>query len=193
MGHGGEFWQNVIHWRREWKITSVFLPWKPHEIFIDRIFMCLFFKSIHQLFLFIWTLSPLAFKYIIQPLWGKAWTFLEKLKIELTYDPEISLLGLYLEKSIVQKDISTPKFIAALFTIAGISSNLNIHQLFSFSLVTQSCPTLCDTMDCSMPGLPVHRQLPECTQTHVYWVSDAIQPSHPLSSPSLPALNFSQH
>ena len=52
---------------------------------------------------------------------------------------------------------------------------------------------LCDPMDCSTPGLPVHHQLPESTQTHVHWVSDAIQPSHPLSSPSPPALNLSQH
>ena len=47
-----------------------------------------------------------------------------------------------------------------------------------FSLVAQSCPTLCNRMDCSMPGLPVHHQLPEFTQTHVHWVGDAIQPSH---------------
>ena len=51
----------------------------------------------------------------------------------------------------------------------------------------------CDPMDCSMPGLPVHHQLPEFTQTHVHWVGDAIQPSHPLLSPSPPALNLSQH
>ena len=57
----------------------------------------------------------------------------------------------------------------------------------------QSCPTLCDLMDCSMPGLPVHHQLPKFTQAHVHWVSDTIQPSHPLSSPSPPPLNLSQH
>ena len=62
-----------------------------------------------------------------------------------------------------------------------------------FSSVTQSCPTLCDPMNRSMPGLPVHHQLPEFTQTHVHGVSDAIQPSHPLSSPSPPATNPSQH
>ena len=61
-----------------------------------------------------------------------------------------------------------------------------------FSSVTQPCPTFCNPMDCSMPGLPVHHQLPEFTQTHVHWVDDAIQPSHPLSSPS-PAFNLSQH
>ena len=59
------------------------------------------------------------------------------------------------------------------------------------SSVAQSCPTLCDPTDCSTPGLPVHHQLPEFIQIHVHWVSDAIQPSHPLSSPS-PALNLSQ-
>ena len=62
-----------------------------------------------------------------------------------------------------------------------------------FSSVTQLCPTLCDPMNGSMPGLPVHHQLLEFTQTDVHWVGDAIQPSHPLSSPSPPALNLSQH
>ena len=61
------------------------------------------------------------------------------------------------------------------------------------SSVAQSCPTLCDPMSRSTPGLPVHHQLPEFTQTHVHRVSDAIQPSHPLSSPSPPAPNPSQH
>ena len=59
--------------------------------------------------------------------------------------------------------------------------------------VAQSCPTLCDPMNRGTPGLPVHHQLPESTQTHVHGVGDAIQPSHPLSSPSPPALNPSQH
>ena len=66
-----------------------------------------------------------------------------------------------------------------------------IHSLFSS--VTQACPTLCDPMNCSMPGLPVHHQLPEFIQTHVHWVGDAIQPSHTLSSPSFPTFNLSQH
>ena len=61
-----------------------------------------------------------------------------------------------------------------------------------FSSVAQSCLTLCDPMDCSTPGFPVHHQLPELAQTHVHWVGDAIQPSHPLSSPSPPAFNLSQ-
>ena len=62
-----------------------------------------------------------------------------------------------------------------------------------FSSVAQLCLTLCDPTECSTPGLPVHHQLPEFTQTHVHWVGDAIQPSHPLSSPSPLAFNLSQH
>ena len=65
--------------------------------------------------------------------------------------------------------------------------------MIQFSSVAQSCPTLCDPMNRSTPGLPVHYQLLEFTQTHVHPVSDAIQPSHPLSSPSPPAPNPSQH
>ena len=76
-----------------------------------------------------------------------------------------------------------------LLSVQFIPSLLSVQ----FSSVAQSCPTICNTMNCSMPGPPVHHQLPEFTQTHVHWVSDAIQPSHPLSSLSLPALNLSQH
>ena len=83
-----------------------------------------------------------------------------------------------------------------------VSLKLNIQQTkimafrpiqsVQFSSVAQSCPTLCDLMNRSMPGLPVHHQLPEFIQTHVHRIGDAIQPSHPLSSPS-PAPNPSQH
>ena len=62
-----------------------------------------------------------------------------------------------------------------------------------FSSVAQSYPILCNPMNCSTPGLPIHHQLPEFTQTHVHWVGDAIQPSNPLSSPFPPALNPSQN
>ena len=71
-------------------------------------------------------------------------------------------------------------------TVLGIES-------VQFSSVAQSCLTLCDPMDDSTPGFPVHHQLQELTQTHVHRVSDAIQLSHPLSSPSSPAFNLSQH
>ena len=71
----------------------------------------------------------------------------------------------------------------------------NIYGVLQFSSVAQLCPTLCDPMNHSTPGLPEasHHQLPEFTQTHVHWVSDAIQPSHPLSFPSPPAPNPSHH
>ena len=70
-----------------------------------------------------------------------------------------------------------------------------MHEFSSvqFSSVAQLCLTLCDPMNCSMPGFPVHDQLPEFTQAHDHQVGDAIQPSHPLSSPSSPAPNTSQH
>ena len=71
--------------------------------------------------------------------------------------------------------------------------DIRSDQIRSVRSVAQSCPTLCDPMNCSTPGLPEHHQLPEFTQTHVHRVSDAIQPSHPLSSPSPPAPNPSQH
>ena len=70
---------------------------------------------------------------------------------------------------------------------------VNEHSSVQFSSEAQSCPTLCDPMNRSTPGLPVHHQFPKFTQTHIHRVSDAIQPSHPLSSPFLPAPNPSQH
>ena len=69
----------------------------------------------------------------------------------------------------------------------------NIYGMVQFSSVAQSCPTLCDPMNGSTAGLPVHHELLEFTQTHIHRVGDAIQPSHPLSSPFPPAPNPSQH
>ena len=73
-----------------------------------------------------------------------------------------------------------------------IGDGSNQFSSVQFISVAELCPTLCDPMDCSTPGFPVHHQLPEPAQTHVHRVGDAIQPSHPLTSPS-PALNLSQH
>ena len=145
----------------------------------------------------------------IQPLWKTVWRFLKKLEIELPYDPAIPLVGIHTEETRIERDTCNPMFIAALFIIARIwkqprcpSADKWIRKLWytytmehsiQFSSVAQSCPTLCDPMNCSTPGLPVHHQLPEFTQTHVLQVSDATQPSHPLSSPSPPAHNPSQH
>ena len=86
-------------------------------------------------------------------------------------------------------------FLFFFFLVCLFNSNTIIlaHLLVQFSSVAQSCPTLCDPMNHSTPGLPVHHQLPKFTQTHIHRVGDAIQPSHPLSSPSPPAPNPSQH
>ena len=78
-------------------------------------------------------------------------------------------------------------------TSQGYSLYINILFHYQFISVTQSCPILCDPMNCSMPSLPVHHQLPEFTQTHVHEISDAIQPSYPLSSPSPPTFSLSQN
>ena len=115
---------------------------------------------------------------------------------------------------IIWKDTCTPKFTAALFTatktwkkpkcplteewIKKMWYNMHMYNTHTymnngiFSSVTQSCPTLCEPMDCSTPGFPVLYQLPELTQTHVHRGDDVIQPSHPLSSPAPPAFNPSQ-
>ena len=68
-----------------------------------------------------------------------------------------------------------------------------MYLQIQFSSFAQSCPNLCNPMDCSTPGFPVHHQLPELAQTHVHQVTDAIQPSHPLLSPSPPTFDLSQH
>ena len=77
--------------------------------------------------------------------------------------------------------------------VSLLSKGFSIQCSVQFGSVTQSCPALCDPMNLSMPGLPVHHQLSEFTQTHAHWVGDAIHPSHPLSSPSPLAPNPSQH
>ena len=84
---------------------------------------------------------------------------------------------------------------AFVLNAAGLKSRFFFFFFLSiqFSSVAQPCPTLCDPMNHGTPGLPGHHQLPEFTQTHVHQVSDVIQPSHPLSSPSPPALSLSQH
>ena len=79
------------------------------------------------------------------------------------------------------------------FSVLILYPETLLYSLIQLSSVTQSYPTLCDPMNHSTPGLPVHHQLPESTQTHVHCVADAIQPSHSLSSPSPPSLNLSHH
>ena len=74
-----------------------------------------------------------------------------------------------------------------------LGDGVDAYALLIYCSVAKSCPTLCDPVDCSMPGYPVLHYLPEFAQTHVHWVADATQPSHPLSPSFPPALNLSQH
>ena len=102
--------------------------------------------------------------------------------------------------SVLWKGQILSKFCCSALTEAGegsyyqrLPNSVKAFLSVQFSSVAQSCLTLCDPMNCSTPGLPVHHQLLEFTQTHAHWVSDAIQPSHPLLSPSPPAFSLSQH
>ena len=100
------------------------------------------------------------------------------------------ILTLSRQKFKVYKDIGIRIFIILEIIRISINKKFRSDQTRS---VAQSCPTLCDPMNRSTPETPVHHQLPEFTQTHIHQVSDAIQPSHPLSSPSPPAPSPSQH
>ena len=101
----------------------------------------------------------------------------------------VSYVSIKLEKNFKLKRNLNSKWYVQTVHRKGNMNGFSVQ----FSPVTQSCPTLCDPMDCSMPGLPVNHQLPEFTETHVHWVGDAIQPSHPLLSLSPPAFNLSQY
>ena len=95
------------------------------------------------------------------------------------------VLGVFSEHSVyIRSNISTQRYYKRHVKEAWVLVFIGINSI-QFSSVAQSCPTLCDPMNRSTPGLPVHHQLPEFTQTHVHLVSDAIQPSHPLLSPLL--------
>ena len=91
----------------------------------------------------------------------------------------------YMEKRRARREIEVARRIRR-----GIKTGQGKFSSIQFISVAQSCPTLCDSMDCSTPRLPVQHQLLESTQTHIHWVNDTIQPSHPLSSPSLHPQSF---
>ena len=114
---------------------------------------------------------------MVQPFRKAVWQFLKRLSIHLPCDPAILLPDIYPREK-------------AIYVHTKILY-MNVHS--SLFVLTQSCPTLCDPMNRTMPGLPVHHQLLEFTQTHVHQVGDVIQPSHPLSSRCPPAPNPSQH
>ena len=115
--------------------------------------------------------------------WSKYWSFHFSISPSNEYSGLISLETDWLDLLVLQRTDSQES------SPAPQSESINKHQFSSVQLRL----TLCDPMDCSMPGFPVHHELPELTQTHVHQVGDAIQPSHPLSSPSPPAFNLSQH
>ena len=172
MGHGGEFWQNVVHWRGEWKTTSVFLPWEPHEQYEkakNRTLKEELPRSVGAQYTTgdQWRITPERLKRQSQSKNNTQWWM---------------WLVMEVKSNAVKSSIAQEPGILG----PWIKTN-------SISSVTQSCPTLCHPMNRSTPGLPVHHHLPEFTQTHVHRVGDAIQPSHPLSSPSPPAPNPSQH
>ena len=129
--------------------------------------------------------------------WQKIATSLiiRELQIKTTMRYHLTLVRMaFIKKSINNKfwegvEKKEPSYIIG----ENVNRKSHSREQYQFSSVAQSCPTLCGPMNRSTPGLPVHHQLPEFTQTHVHWVSDAIQPSHPLSSPFPPAPNPSQH
>ena len=143
---------------------------------------------------------------LVQPLWRTVWRFLKKLEIDLPYDPAIPLLGIHTKETRTERDTCTPVFTAALFTTVRTwkqprcpSADEWIRKLWYIYTMEYSVQfSRSVVFDSLQPHEPQHtrlpsHQLPEFTQTHVHWVSDAIQPSHPLSSPFPPALNLSQY
>ena len=171
---GFDSWVGKTPWGRKWQSTPAFWPGKPHGR-----------RSLVGY-------SP----------WGREesdtterlhfhFHFLPSLVLSPPSLPFISSPILCAFSSEQQKD--SPSYPKRILGLATCFLSKLLMSSVQFSSVAQLCPTLCDTMNCSTPGLPVHHQLPEFTQTHVHRVSDAIQPPHPLSSPSPPAPNPSQH
>ena len=118
------------------------------------------------------------------------------------YSPKVSPSPHYIAQGILLSVMQQPTWVEGLgenqsvqFSCSVVSNSLQPQggKSVQFISVAQSCLTLCDPMNRSTPGLPVHHQHPESTQTHVHRISDAIQPSHPLLSPFPPDLNLSQH
>ena len=122
------------------------------------------------------SLQPEVIEFVVWPSWVRCWLFPQKVRIFLLRYRWFTILCKF-------------QYVTQWFNSFIGYTPFKVQ----FSSVAQSYLTLCDPMDCSTPGLSVHHQLPEFIQTQVHWVSDAIQPSHPLSSPSPPAFSLSQH
>ena len=131
--------------------------------------------------------------YFLESCDSKLW-ITQRGKEKLGYTQGILLQGVYgfspLEK-LNQKSHFCSRF--RWLILLALNASCTLYWSIQFSSLPQSCLTLCNPMNRSTPGLPVHHQLPEFTHSHAHWVGDAIQPSHPLSSPSPPAPNPSQH
>ena len=128
--------------------------------------------------------------------WPESWSFSLSISPSNEHPGLVSFRMDWLDLPAVQGTLkSLPHCKQILYHLSYQRSPINflINDIIQFSSVAQSCPTLCDPMNHSTPGLPVHHQLPEFTQTHVHQVGDAIQPTHPLLSSSPPALNPSQY
>ena len=119
---------------------------------------------------------------------GECWLLLLVLKMLITVFLNHSLLKQ--SCTIFSHNEKPHSYLIVLYSL--LAGSVDYHSV-QFSLVAQSCPTLYNPMDCSISGFPIHHQFPELAQTHVHWVSDAIQPSHPMLSHSSPAFNLSQH
>ena len=117
---------------------------------------------------------------------------IEKKRDELIQGQRHDITGFYNNKCNVINNFMPVNFIN-LGKMDNFQERYKPSNFLQFSLVTQSCTTIYNPMDCSKPGFPVHHQLPEPTQTHVHCIGDAIQPFHPLLSPSPPAFNLSKH
>ena len=168
--------------------------WSASKLPLDLFWHCYFpvpFWSV--IFVCIFSSLKVLVLYFDQTNHYGAYWCLMSLKLVITFlNLQMSIMwavGLSYVEFIMLKYVPfMPSFLKALIMVLNIT-----NYSFQFSSVAHSCPTLCDPMNHGMPSLPVHHQLPEFTQTYVHRVGDAIQPSHPLSSPSPPAPNPSQH
>ena len=190
-----------MHWRRKWQPTPVFLPGEPQGRG-SLVGCCLWghtdsdmTEAMQQQGHLYAIFKKYVFQcYMIQGGWTpgvELWTWRADFQVLYRFSAVWGSVPLSLCCSEVNCTVISSSF--SCITCHCVMERCDLASFLLFSTVAQSCPTLWDPMDRSTPGLPVHHQLPELTQTHVHWVSDAIQPSHPLSSPSPRAFYLSRH
>ena len=145
--------------------------------------LCSYHHPFHLVNLKLYTWSEVKVAYICLTLWDR----MDHTAHGILQSRILEWLNLSLLQGILPTQGSNPGLLCCRQILYQLSQSAACH----FSSVAQLCLTLCDPMDCSTPGFPVHHQLLELTQTHVHWVSDTIQPSYTLLSPSPPAFNLS--